>query len=601
MAINRSLLRGLLVGLCCFSALAQADIHRSHAMAMHGSPKYPAGFQHLDYVNPEAPKGGKLRRHVIGTFDSLNPFVPKGTAAAGIGSLVYDTLTTRAEDEPFTQYGLLAETIEWPEDRSWVRFHLNPKATFSDGEPVQASDVLWTFNTLINDGAPFYSFYYSGVDHVTADDEHTVTFHFKPGDNRELALIIGQLPVLPEHVWKTREFTSAGLEKPIGSGPYSVGNVDTGKQITFQRRKDYWAKDLPIMRGRNNFDTVSFDYFLDDTVALQAFKRGDYDWRFEVSSKNWATSYKGPAFDQGKLVKEEVPHSNPAGMQGIVYNLRNPLFQNVALREAMTYALDFEWSNANLFYGQYNRTRSYFQNSDMAATGLPSEAELKLLEPLRDDIPERVFTESYEPPKSDGSGRPRANLARAQTLLKKAGYKIREGQLHSPDGTPVSFQIMLHQPAFERILLPFARNLKALGIDAQVVKVDTSQYVERIRNFNFDMVVSSFAQSSSPGNEQLEYWGSDAAEDPSSRNIIGIQNPAVDTLVDAIVTATTRDQLITACRALDRVLQWNFYVIPNWYADHHRLSYRSRLKHPSLPEYVGIDGAIDTWWDSNAQ
>ncbi|HIL23143.1 MAG TPA: ABC transporter substrate-binding protein, partial [Alcanivorax sp.] len=309
----------------------------------------------------------------------------------------------------------------------------------------------------------------------------------------------------------------------------------------------------------------------------------------------------GPAFDQGKLVKEEVPHSNPAGMQGIVYNLRNPLFQNVALREAMTYALDFEWSNANLFYGQYNRTRSYFQNSDMAATGLPTEAELELLEPLRDDIPERVFTESYEPPKSDGSGRPRANLARAQTLLKKAGYQIREGQLHSPDGTPVSFQIMLHQPAFERILLPFARNLKALGIDAQVVKVDTSQYVERIRNFNFDMVVSSFAQSSSPGNEQLEYWGSDAAEDPSSRNIIGIQNPAVDTLVDAIVTATTRDQLITACRALDRVLQWNFYVIPNWYAAHHRLSCRSRLKHPSLPEYVGIDGAIDTWWDSNAQ
>ena len=314
MAVNRSLLRGLLVGLCCFSALAQADVHHSHAIAMHGDPKYPANFQHLDYVNPDAPKGGKLRRHVIGTFDSLNPFVPKGTAAAGIGSLVYDTLTTRAEDEPFTQYGLLADTIEWPEDRSWVRFHLNPKATFSDGEPVQASDVVWTFNTLINDGAPFYSFYYSGVDHVTADDARTVTFHFKPGDNRELALIIGQLPVLPEHVWKNRKFTSAGLEKPIGSGPYAVGNVDTGKRITYQRRKDYWAKDLPIMRGRNNFDTVSFDYFLDDTVALQAFKRGDYDWRFEVSSKNWATSYKGPAFDKGELVKEEIPHSNPAGM-----------------------------------------------------------------------------------------------------------------------------------------------------------------------------------------------------------------------------------------------------------------------------------------------
>lgn len=601
MAINRSLLRGLLAGLCILSSLAHAGVNRSHAMAMHGSPKYPANFQHLDYVNPDAPKGGKLRRHVIGSFDSLNPFIPKGTAAAGISTLVYDTLTTRSEDEPFTQYGLLAHTIEWPDDRSWVRFHLRKNATFSDGKPVLASDVVWTFNTLIMHGSPFYSFYYSGVDHVSADAPRTVTFHFKPGDNRELALIIGQLPVLPEHVWKDRKFTEGGLLKPIGSGPYAVSNVDTGKQIVFERRKDYWAENLPIMRGRHNFDVISFDYFLDDTVALQAFKRGDYDWRFEVSSKNWATSYQGSALDKGEIVKEEVPHANPAGMQGLVYNLRNPLFQDVVLREAMSYALDFEWSNANLFYGQYTRTRSYFQNSEMAATGLPSEAELELLKPLRENIPDRVFTESYEPPKSDGSGRARANLAHAQTLLKKAGYDFKNGALHTPDGHPVRFQIMLHQPAFERILLPFSRNLKALGIDAQVIKVDTSQYVQRIRNFNFDMVVSSFPQSSSPGNEQLGYWGSKAAKDPSSRNIIGIQNPAVDTLVNAIVTAKTRDELIVACRALDRVLQWNFYVIPNWFADHHRLAYRSRLRHPSLPKYVGIDGAIDTWWDSSAQ
>lgn len=595
-------LRGLLMGACLLSTgLINAQVHRSHGIAMHGDAKYPSSFQHLSYANPEAPKGGQLRRHVIGSFDSLNPFVAKGSAAAGIGSLVYDTLTAQAEDEPFTQYGLVAKTIEWPEDRSWVRFRLNPKARFADGTPVTAADVVWTFNILTQQGAPFYGFYYGGVERVSADDKLTVTFHFKPGDNRELALIIGQLPVLPKHFWEKREFTAADLSIPMGSGPYKVTKVEAGKRIVYQRRPDYWAKDLPIRKGLYNFDHISFDYFLDDTVALQAFKRGDYDWRFEVSSKSWATAYTGPAFDKGELVKEEVHHSNPAGMQGLVYNLRKNLFQDPALREAMAYALDFEWSNKNLFYGQYQRTRSYFENSELAATGLPSAAELELLEPLRGKIPERVFTESYQPPVSDGSGRPRANLAKAQTLLKKAGYQIRNGKLFSPKGQPVSFEIMLHQPAFERIMLPFARNLKALGIDAQVTKVDTSQYVERVRDFNFDTVIGGFGQSSSPGNEQLDYWGSKAAHTPGSRNIIGIDDPAVDALIQHIIQAKTRQQLVTACRALDRVLQWNFFVIPNWYTDKLRLSYRARLKHEALPPYVAPDGALEAWWDSEAQ
>ncbi|EKF74897.1 oligopeptide ABC transporter periplasmic peptide-binding protein [Alcanivorax hongdengensis A-11-3] len=593
-----------LLALCLLAAMPAttlAAVHKSHAIAMYGQPKYPAGFDHFDFVNPAAPKGGSLRRHLIGTFDSLNPFIPKGDVAAGIGAYVYESLTIRSDDEPFTQYGLLAQSMEWPDDRSWIRFHLNPAATFSDGKPVTASDVAWTFQTLMNKGAPFYSYYYHSVDHVEVNDTHTVTFHLKPGDNRELILIIGQLPVLPEHYWKDRDFAKTGLDAPVGSGPYAVSKVEPGKRIVFKRRQDYWGKDLAVNKGRYNFDTVSFDYYLDDTVALQAFKRGDYDWRSEMTAKKWATAYQGKPFDDGTLVKEEIHHQNPAGMQGLAYNLRRPIFQSRVLREALAYALDFEWTNANLFYGQYKRTRSYFQNSEMAATGLPSKAELKLLTPFRDQLPERVFTESYQPPKSDGSGRPRANLRHAQVMLKEAGYSIRDNQLYTPDGKPVRFEIMTSLPDFDRIVQPFTRNLKALGVDARVVRVDSSQYLQRYRNFNFDMVIASFPQSTSPGNEQREFWGSKAAEVTGSRNIIGIQNPAVDALVDDIISATTRGQLVTACRALDRVLQWNFYVIPNWYVDRYRVAYQSRLKHPALGAYVSLDAAIDTWWDSSAQ
>ncbi|MDX1803172.1 MAG: extracellular solute-binding protein [Alcanivorax sp.] len=580
---------------------AAAAIHHSHAIAMYGAPKYPASFDHFDFLNPAAPKGGRLRRHVIGTFDSLNPFIPKGNAAAGIGSLVYDSLTIRSDDEPFTQYGLLAKSMDWPDDRSWIRFHLNPKARFSDGQPVTAEDVAWTFKTLTEKGAPFYSYYYNSVDHVDVNDAHTVTFHFKPGDNREQVLIIGQLPVLPKHYWKGKDFTKTGLDVPVGSGPYKVSKVETGKRIVYQRRTDYWAKNLPVNKGRFNFDTVSFDYYLDDTVALEAFKHGDYDWRSEVSAKKWATAYQGKPFDDGSLVTEEIHQNNPAGMQGLAYNLRRPLFQSPVLREALAYALDFEWSNANLFYNQYKRTRSYFQNSEMAATGLPSKAELKLLDPYRDQLPKRVFTASYHPPKSDGSGRPRQNLRHAQTLLKSAGYQIRNGQLFTPDNKPVRFEIMTYSPDFDRIVQPFARNLKALGVDAKVIRVDSSQYLERYRHFDFDMVIASFPQSTSPGNEQRGYWGSKAADTPSSNNIIGIKNPVVDALVDKITSATSREQLVTACRALDRVLQWNFYLIPNWYVDYYRVAYQSWLRHPDLGAYVAPDAAIDSWWDSRAE
>lgn len=582
-----------------------AEVHSSHAMAMHGKPRYDADYSHFDYVNPDAPKGGTLRRHVQGSFDSLHPFIPRGRPAAGIGaldnSLVYDSLTVRGLNEPFTQYGLLAKNIEWPDDRRWVRFTLHPQAQFADGHPVTAEDVAWTFNTLMAEGRPFYQYYFGHVDQVTTDGERTVTFQFEPGDNRELALIIGQMPILPKHFWEDREFTRPGMTKPLGSGPYQVDKVNTGKRITYQRRSDYWAQDLPVMRGKNNFDTLSFEYYLDETTAMEAFKGGDYDWRTENSAKRWATAYQGDAFDDGTLVTEAVDNNNPAGMQGLAFNVRRPLFQDPVLREALGYALDFEWSNNNLFYGQYQRTRSYFQNSEMAATGLPSDAERKLLEPFKDILPERVFTQAYQPPTSDGSGRPRKNLAHAQRLLKKAGYQMKEATLHTPEGKPVRFDILLWQNSMERVVQPFTRNLKALGINASVVTVDSSQYRERVANFEYDMIVSSFGQSPSPGNEQKEFWGSAAADKPHSRNVIGIKNPAVDQLVDNIIRAKTREDLITACRALDRVLQWNFYMIPNWYMPTHRFAYHSRLAHPTLPDYVHRGGAISTWWDKTAQ
>ena len=580
---------------------AVADITSAHAIAMHGTPKYPPGFKHFDYVNPDAPKGGDLRLYSLGGFDNFMPWLPKGTAAAGVGEYLYDTLTVRSLDEPFSEYGLLAETIEWPEDRRWVTFTLRKEARFADGQPVRAEDVVWTFQKLRDEGEPFYAYYYGDVENVEALSERKVKFTFKPGDNRELVMIVGQLPVMPKHYWQDKDFADATLVPPLGSGPYRVKSFKPGKRVVYERRDDYWARDLPVMRGRYNFDRVIQEYYLDETVALEAFKRGDYDWRTETNSKLWATAYTGDAFDEHRLITEEVPHSNPAGMQGFVFNTRRPVFQDPVLREAITYAFDFEWSNKNLFYGQYRRSRSYFQNSDLAAEGLPDEDQLALLEPLRKDLPPRVFTESYQPPHSDGSGRPRENLRHAQKLLIDAGYQIRNGKLYTPGGEPVAFEFLLYRPAFERIVLPFARNLKTLGIDANVVRVDQSQFVQRLRRFNFDMIVGGWGQSTSPGNEQRGFWSCESAKRESSQNYAGVCNPAVDALVDKVIAAQSREALVTRTRALDRALQWGFYVVPNWYAPTHRFAYRAGLSHAPLPPYVPITGALDLWWNESAR
>lgn len=590
MKLKQLLSRCLMLG----TLLLGANLaHAEHAIAMYGEPKYSADFSHYDYANPNAPKGGQLRMHVVGTFDSFNPFVARGSSASGTRYL-YDTLTVGSLDEPFTQYGLLAESIDIPADRSSVTYTLRQEARFADGKPVTAEDVVFTFQLLIDQGSPFYAFYYADVDDVEALDTHRVKFTLKPGDNRELALIIGQLPVFPKHYWENKDFARSGLNPPLGSGPYQIESFDAGKHVTYQRREDYWGKDLPVNKGHYNFDKIRYTYFLDDTVALEAFKGGRYDLRIENVASQWANGYEGPALRAEKIKLESITHSLPTGMQAFAFNLRHPLFQDKVLREAMAYAFDFEWANKHLFHSQYRRTRSFFENSELASTGLPSEAELALLNPLKGQLPAEVFTQSYAPPSTDGSGRPRENLLTAQKMLREHGYTLKDKQLYNPDGAPVKFEILLNSPAWERIVLPFAKNLQTLGIQATARRIDSSQYEERLRHFDFDVVVQVFPQSNSPGNEQRDFWHSSAADKPDARNIIGIQNPAIDALVDAVIRAQDRDSLIASTRALDRALQWNHYVIPNWHLNQFRIARWEHIKHPDTHASYGL--ALDTWW-----
>lgn len=564
-----------------------------HGLAMHGDLRYPPGFAHFDYANPDAPRGGRFRFSVVeASFDSFHPFIIKGNPAAGIGQ-IYDTLMVNAADEPFSEYGLLAASVQTPEDRSWVQFELRPEARWHDGKPVTPEDVIWTFETLREKGQPFYRFYYGDVDRVEKRGERGVYFHLGDGSNRELPLILGQLPVLPKHWWEGRDFEATTLERPLGSGPYRVGEFEAGRYVAYQRVEDYWGRDLPVTRGKNNFDELRYEYFRDATVALEAFKGGHYDVRFEISAKDWATGYQTPDVKAGRIVLKEVPYGMPAGMQGFAMNLRRPLFQDRRVREALGLAFDFEWSNQALFYGQYTRTRSYFENSELAARGLPGPEELALLEPFREQLPEEVFTKAYEPPTTDGSGNNRANLRRASELLKEAGWTVADGKLQR-DGKPLSFEILLASPQFERVALPYANNLAKLGIDASVRTVDTSQYRRRMDTYDFDMTVAGFPQSESPGNEQREFWSSAAATREGSRNLIGIQDPVVDALVEKIVGAPDRESLIHASRALDRVLQWGHYVVPNWYLAKQRIAYWNRFGMPDVVPKAGVQ--LDTWW-----
>ncbi|KAA3630491.1 MAG: ABC transporter substrate-binding protein [Proteobacteria bacterium] len=583
----------LLPALLAPFASGAAETVRVHGLAMHGAPKYGPDFRHFDYVNPDAPKGGTVRLASIGSFDSLNPFIIKGEAADGIGSL-YDSLTTASADEPFTRYGLLAESMELAADRSWIIFTLRQEARWHDGKPVTADDVIFTFETIRRDGAPQLKYYYTDIRAVEKLGTHRVKFTFANGENRELPLIVGEQAILPKHFWEGREFNKTSLEPPLGSGAYKIDSLEPGRFIVYRRVDDYWGKSLPVNIGQDNYDVIRYDYYRDATVVIEAFKAGEFDFRNENSSKHWATAYEIPEVADKLMVKAEIGHDRPAGMQGYVYNTRRPLFQDARVREALAYAFDFERSNQTLFYGQYTRTRSYFQNSELEAKGTPSPAELQLLEPYRDQLPRRVFTEEYQPPGTDGSGRIRENLRIAVNLLKEAGWSIQEGKLRNAAGDPFEFEIMLVSPLFERITLPFIQTLERLGITARVRTIDTAQYIKRLETFDFDLFVFVWGQSLSPGNEQHNFWSSPAAEQPGSRNFAGIKNPAVDALIDLIVKAPDRESLVTRVRALDRVLQWGFYVIPHWHIDYDRLVYWNKFGRPEITPLQGAQ--FNTWW-----
>ncbi len=512
----------------------------THGLSIHGDLKYGPGFTHFAYANPRAPRGGNVTMAATGTFDNLNPFILKGVPAAGIAT-TFDTLTVSSADEPTSEYGLVAETIETPADRSWVTFTLRPAARFHDGSPMTADDVIWTFDTLRTRGHPLYRSYYAQVASVEKLGPRNVRFTFKEGENRELPVILGQLPVLSKASWAGRDFARTTLDAPLGSGPYRVESLEPGRSITYRRVADYWAAALPVNVGRFNFDTIRFDYYRDDTVALEAFKGGAYDIRqWEPSAKNWAKAYDVPAVRDGRIRKEQIPNEVPTGMQGFVFNTRRPIFADPRVREALTAAFDFEWSNAHLFYGAYTRTHSYFSNSELASRGL---------------------TREYQPPTTGPDG-VRPNLVHALDLLRQAGWVVRQMKLvNAQTGQPLTFEILLDDPSFERIALPFAKNLERLGVSARV---------------------------------QVDFFASASAGTPGSRNLAGIRDPVVDRLIELLIAAPDRDALIARTRALDRVLLWGHYVVPQFHFAAFRVAYWNRFGRPAVaPKY---ELGLDTWW-----
>jgi microcin C transport system substrate-binding protein len=475
-----------------------------------------------------------------------------------------------------------------------VVFNLRPEARWHDGTPLTAEDIVFTFETLRDKGRPHYRYYYANVAKVEALGPHQVKFSFSGPKNRELPHIMGQLPALPKHWWKDRDFERTSLEPPLGSGPYRIGKLDPPRSMTVERVKDYWGRDLPVNRGRNNYDGIRYEYFRDQTVALEAFKAHQYDIRSETSAKNWATSYDFPALKAGLVVKEAIPHSNPTGMQGFAFNIRRPMFQDPRVRLAIAQTFDFDWANKNLFYGQYTRTDSYFSNSEFAARELPSPDELKLLEPYRGKLPPEVFTQVYQAPRADGSGQDRNALRRARDLLTSAGWTVKDNRLVDKDGKPLEFEVLLVQADFERVLNTMRQPLERLGITMRMRVVDTAQYINRVRDFDYDMIVSSWPQSHSPGNEQRDFWSAAAADRKGSRNLIGIKDPAIDGLIEQVIAADSRPALIAATRALDRALSWGHYVIPNFHLRTARVAYWNRFGRPAkIPPY-GVD--YQAWW-----
>ena len=582
------------LSLLFIGSMVGAQTTVSHGSSIHGELKYPSGFTHFEYVNPDAPKGGDIKLSATGSFDSLHPFILKGDTAVGV-SLLFETLLTSSYDEVSSSYGLIAESVEVPADKSWVAFKIRPEARWHDGSPITVDDVIYSFNTLKSVGHPTYRTYYKSVARAERVGLRTVKFTFSGGLNNELPNIVGQLPVLQKAHFENRDFDKTTLEPIMGSGPYRIAEVDPGRSITYERVKDYWGAELPVNRGHYNFDRIRWDYYRDRTVAREAFKSHEFDFWRENRAGIWATGYNIPAVRDGLIIREAITNSVPSPHQAFVFNLRRELFSDSRVRQAISYAFDFEWTNKNLFHSHYKRTVSYFPNTELASTGLPTAEELKYLEPFRGQIPEEVFTQEFSPPKTDGSGNIRSNLKFAQHLLRTAGWRVRDGKLtHEVSGLIMAFEMMLVSPAFERIVLPFKKNLEKLGVEVRVRLVDSAQYQNRLNEFDFDMAVNVFTPVLSPGNEQREFWSSESADIAGSRNVAGIKNPVIDDLIENIISAPDRDTLVSATRAMDRILLWNYYVISNWHSAEFNVAYWNRFSRPRVPPKYSL--GLFTWW-----
>jgi microcin C transport system substrate-binding protein len=565
-----------------------------HGLSLFGDLKYAADFTHFDYADPAAPKGGALNLATVGTFDNLNPFILKGVTPADAG-LPFDSLLTPALDEPDTAYGLIAESVELAADRSWVRFVLNPKARWHDGTPITAQDVVFTFETLMAEGHPSYRLLYGDVAGVAKLSEREVEFRLANTDNRKLPLLLGGLQIISKAYYAAHEFDHTTLTPPLGSGPYRIERVDAGRAIVYRRVADYWARDLPVNAGRHNFAQRRWDYYRDRTIMVQALKAGEFDWHEEFTSKTWMTAYDLPAIDAGVMIKEVLPDNTPSGVQAFFFNTRRTKFKDPRVRRAISHAFDFEWTNKNIFYGLYTRMASYFENSDLAARGLPEGAELALLEPYRGRVPEHVFSAEFKPPATDGSGRNRRNLRAAANLLKAAGWTLSDGKrVNAATGEPLTIEILYFSPTFERVFGPYARNLERLGIAVGLRLVDPSQYVKRLEDYDFDITTQRFVQQLSPGAELWNYFGSTSADQRGSRNMAGIKDPVVDELIATILAAPDRESMKTAARALDRVLLWGHYIVPQWFKGSHALVYWNKFSRPAILPKFAL--ATDTWW-----
>ncbi|PNH96060.1 extracellular solute-binding protein [Vibrio diazotrophicus] len=581
--------------LTAISHFALADVIETTRLVGFGEAKYPQNFTHFDYVNPDAPKYGKITYGQVGTYDNFNRYASRGVPAIYTGEL-YDTLMYSPTDEIDSYYPLITEKVRYSDDYTWLELDINPKARFQDGEPITAADVEFTFNKFMTEGVPQYRVYYKEIKSVKAIAPLTVRIEMSEPNREKLFSFAQGTRVLPEHFWKDKNFAEPLNEPPVGSGPYQISDYKMGQSVTYKLDDNYWAKDLPVNVGRNNFKQVQYDYYRDDTVMLEAFKAGEFDLRQESQAKFWATSYTGVNFDNGFIKKEEIEHNAPASTQGFVFNTQRPIFQDVRVREALNYAMDFEWMNKNMFYSQYSRTRSYFQNTDYEAKGLPSEEELAILNPVKQAIPPRVFTEEYQPPVTDGSGRIRTQMRTAFALLKSAGWELKDKvMVNAKTGEPMTFELLIYNPTTERIAIPLQKNLKLMGIEMKIRTVDNTQYIKRLRDRDFDMVSSSYFANPFPSSNLMIVWNSNYID--STYNTAGVMDPVIDDLTFQISKNQEQPKkLLSLGRALDRILQWNFYIIPQWHSSLYRVAMWDKFERPSvMPKY---DLGLDTWWIS---